>query len=99
MEFFGGDTLKFFAHQKEYEVTETGHFVLDKVKTNELRSGDVGYVVGSIRDMAHIEAGDTITTSHGNATTLCPVIKKLNQWYFQVCIQEMRTTMTIYAKH
>ncbi|MEL1226506.1 MAG: translation elongation factor 4 [Candidatus Neomarinimicrobiota bacterium] len=77
-----GDTLKFFAHQKEYEVTETGHFVLDKVKTNELRSGDVGYVVGSIRDMAHIEAGDTITTSQGYATTPLPGYKKIKPMVF-----------------
>ena len=33
-----GDTLKFFAHEREYEVIETGHFVLDKIKTDELRS-------------------------------------------------------------
>ena len=77
-----GDTLKFFAHQKEYEVTETGHFVLDKVKTAELRSGDVGYVVGSIRDMAHIEAGDTITTSHGYATNPLPGYKKIKPMVF-----------------
>ena len=77
-----GDTLKFFAHQYEFVVTETGHFVLDKVKTNELRSGDVGYVVGSIRDMAHIEAGDTITTSHGYATTPLPGYKKIKPMVF-----------------
>ena len=77
-----GDTLKFFAHEREYEVIETGHFVLDKVKTDELRSGDVGYVVGSIRDMAHIEAGDTITTAHKNATTPLPGYKKIKPMVF-----------------
>jgi len=56
-----GMIAKFFAHEKEYEITETGHFVLDKVKTSELQSGDVGYIVASIRDMSHIEPGDTIT--------------------------------------
>ena len=56
-----GMTAQFFAHDREYEITETGHFVLDKVKTSELRSGDVGYIVASIRDMGHIEPGDTIT--------------------------------------
>ncbi|MBT5748011.1 MAG: GTP-binding protein, partial [Candidatus Marinimicrobia bacterium] len=40
-----GMTAQFFSHGREYEITETGHFILDKVKTNELRSGEVGYVV------------------------------------------------------
>ena len=34
---------KFFAHDKEYEITEI-HFVLDKIKTKELK-WRVGYVV------------------------------------------------------
>ena len=32
------------------------------VESDELKSGDVGYVVASIRDMAHIQPGDTITS-------------------------------------
>ena len=35
---------------------------LDKIKTKELLSGEVGYIVASIRDMGHIEPGDTVTT-------------------------------------
>ena len=30
-----GMTAQFFAHDREYEITETGHFVLEKVKTKE----------------------------------------------------------------
>ena len=62
-----GMTAQFFAHDREYEITETGHFVLEKVKTKELRAGDVGYVVASIRDMGHIEPGDTITVKENKA--------------------------------
>jgi small GTP-binding protein domain len=50
-----GMIASFFSHDKEYEITETGYFILDKIKTAELKSGDVGYVVASIRDMSHIE--------------------------------------------
>ena len=77
-----GDTAKFFAHDREYEITETGHFVLDKVKTSELRSGDVGYVVASIRDMGHIEPGDTITTKSDNAENPLPGYKKIKPMVF-----------------
>ncbi|MDP6170294.1 MAG: translation elongation factor 4, partial [Candidatus Marinimicrobia bacterium] len=77
-----GDTVRFFAHDREYEVTETGHFVLDKVKTSELRSGDVGYLVASIRDMAHIEPGDTITTKSNEAKEPLPGYKKIKPMVF-----------------
>ena len=45
-----GSRARFFAHNHEYDVSEVGHFVLDQIKANELRSGDVGYVLASIRD-------------------------------------------------
>ena len=77
-----GMKAKFFAHEKEYEITETGYFVLDKIKTKELQSGDVGYVVASIRDMAHIEAGDTITTLEQNASEPLPGYKKIKPMVF-----------------
>ena len=77
-----GDTAKFFAHDREYEITETGHFILDKVKTSELRSGDVGYVVASIRDMGHIEPGDTITTKETEASEALPGYKKIKPMVF-----------------
>jgi len=77
-----GDTAKFFAHDREYEITETGHFILDKVKTSELRSGDVGYVVASIRDMGHIKPGDTITTKETEAYEALPGYKKIKPMVF-----------------
>ena len=72
-----GMTLQFFAHGKEYDITETGHFILDKVKTSQLKSGEVGYVVASIRDMAHIQPGDTITVKENKALKRLPGYKKI----------------------
>jgi len=77
-----GMTAQFFAHGREYEITETGHFVLDKVKTAELRSGDVGYIVASIRDMGHIEPGDTITVKENKADDPLPGYKKIKPMVF-----------------
>ena len=57
-----GMSIKFHAHSEIYEITEVGHFVLKMVESDELKSGDVGYIVASIRDMAHIQPGDTITS-------------------------------------
>ena len=66
-----GMVAKFFSHDRQYEITEVGHFILDKIKTQELRSGDVGYLVGSIRDVSDIEPGDTITTKDHMAKEPC----------------------------
>ena len=67
-----GMSIKFHAHGETYEITEVGHFVLKMVEAEELKSGDVGYIVASIRDMAHIQPGDTITSSDS------PCIKPLS---------------------
>ena len=77
-----GMIARFFAHDQEYEITELGHFIMKKIKTNELRSGDVGYMVASIRDMEHIEPGDTITTKENRANHPLPGYKKIKPMVF-----------------
>lgn len=77
-----GMTAKFFAHDNVYEITEVGHFVLKKVPTKELKSGDVGYVVANIRDVAHIKAGDTLTTKQVPADFPLPGYKEIKPMVF-----------------
>ena len=48
-----------------------------------MRSGDVGYVIGSIRDMEHIEAGDTMTTIEHTATEPLPGYKRMKPMVFR----------------
>ncbi len=56
------DTLKFFAHDKKYLAEEIGILGLQKIKTKELSAGNVGYIIGSIKDVHDTKVGDTITT-------------------------------------
>ena len=77
-----GMVAKFFSHDRQYEITEVGHFILDKIKTQELRSGDVGYLVGSIRDVSDIEPGDTITTKDHAAKEPLAGYKKIKPMVF-----------------
>ena len=67
-------SIKFHAHNEIYEITEVGHFVLKMVESDELKSGDVGYIA-SIRDMAHIQPGDTITSKQEPCMSHYLVIK------------------------
>lgn len=55
------DGLKFFAHDNKYLAEEVGKLGLQRIRTKELQAGDVGYVIGSIKDVHDTKVGDTIT--------------------------------------
>jgi GTP-binding protein LepA len=77
-----GETAKFFTHNTNYDITEVGHFILKQVPSKELRSGDVGYLLGNIRDVSHILPGDTITTKQGAASEALPGFKDIKPMVF-----------------
>ena len=55
-----GDKIKFMASGKEYEVTELGYLNPHRVPLKELKTGDVGYMGCSIKEITRF-VGDTIT--------------------------------------
>ena len=59
-----------------------GHFVLKQVPARELRAGDVGYLLASIRDVSHILPGDTITTKVNAADKALPGFKEIKPMVF-----------------
>ncbi len=77
-----GTHAMFFAHDKKYDITEVGHFVLKQVKTDELRSGDVGYILASIRDVDDVRPGDTLTTKESLASEPLPGYKQMQPMVF-----------------
>jgi GTP-binding protein LepA len=77
-----GETARFFAHDRQYDITEVGHFVLKQVPAKELRAGDVGYLLASIRDVSHILPGDTITTKSNPATDALAGFKEIKPMVF-----------------
>ena len=77
-----GETARFFAHDRQYDITEVGHFVLKQVPAKELRAGDVGYLLASIRDVSHILPGDTITTKLNPATEALAGFKEIKPMVF-----------------
>ena len=77
-----GMTAEFFSHNFTYEITEVGHFVMKQIPTKELLSGDVGYVIASIRDMDHIKPGDTMTVKQHRANHRLKGYKKIKPMVF-----------------
>ncbi len=56
-----GDPILFMATGKEYDAEEIGYLKLQKEPCEELKAGDVGYVVGSVKSLQDARVGDTIT--------------------------------------
>ena len=76
------DTIQFFSHNTKYDISEVGHFILKQVQAKELKSGDVGYLLASIRDVSHILPGDTITTKENAASKPLPGFKEIKPMVF-----------------
>lgn len=62
-----GDKIKMMATGKTFDVTEVGVFVPTMKEIDVLRAGDVGYLAGSIKNVADTKVGDTITTAENGA--------------------------------
>ena len=56
-----GDVIRFFASGTSYEVAEVGIFKMQKVRTDALIAGEVGYLIGGVKDISKVTVGDTIT--------------------------------------
>ncbi len=62
-----GDTIRFMATNSEYLVTELGVHNPKEEKWNTLRSGEVGYLCASIKEISAIHVGDTITKKNNSS--------------------------------
>ena len=56
-----GDLVKFINTGKEYEADEVGILRLTMVPREEVRCGDVGYIISGIKTSKEVKVGDTIT--------------------------------------
>ncbi len=66
-----GDNILFMQTGRKYEVTEVGIFNPKMQQTKSLSAGEVGYVCASIKSVADVHVGDTIT--HEERPTLTPL--------------------------
>ncbi|GAB5565156.1 MAG: translation elongation factor 4 [Winogradskyella sp.] len=63
-----GQNIKFIATGKDYFADEVGTLKLNQVKKQEIKAGDVGYLITGIKDAREVKVGDTITDAK-NPTT------------------------------
>ncbi len=55
-----GQTIQFYASNQFYDVTELGHFEPQMKKCSSLVAGEVGYVIGAIKQLSDVKIGDTV---------------------------------------
>ena len=58
-----GDKIRMCSTGKEFDVTEVGVFTPKMRPVDELRSGEVGYLAASIKNVVDTAVGDTITSA------------------------------------
>ncbi|AJA68061.1 elongation factor 4 [Myroides odoratimimus] len=56
-----GQRIKFMATNKEYFADEIGTLKLNQVAKQEIKTGDVGYLISGIKEAREVKVGDTIT--------------------------------------
>jgi len=56
-----GDMVKFMATGREYDADEVGALKLEMSPREEVRTGDVGYIISGIKTSKEVRVGDTIT--------------------------------------
>lgn len=77
-----GDTIKMMATNSTFEVVELGVHTPKEEKYNELKSGEVGYIAASIKDISIVSVGDTITVVGREATEPIKGYKKMKPMVF-----------------
>ncbi len=62
-----GDKVRFMATNREFEIVELGYLNPKRVPVKELKTGDVGYLAASIKEITRF-VGDTVTHVDNPAT-------------------------------
>jgi len=72
-----GDQVKFFSNGKIFRAEEIGTLGMTKQPAPILETGNVGYLICSIKDVKDTKVGDTVTTAENGATEPLPGYKEV----------------------
>ncbi|MGO4986820.1 translation elongation factor 4 [Gallicola sp. Sow4_E12] len=72
-----GMSIQMMSTKKSFEVTEVGYTSHGMIITEEIQTGDVGFVVASIKNVQDARVGDTITEAKNSTEEPLPGYKKV----------------------
>ena len=81
-EFKKNDIGELFSNKISFDITEVGKLKLEKIKTDSLSSGDVGYFVTSLKEVSDIKVGDTISIKNQKNSNPLPGYKEIKPMVF-----------------
>jgi len=67
-----GETIRFMATDKVYDAEEIGYLRLKNEPTDTITTGEVGYIIGSVKSIQDTKVGDTVTTLKNGAPEPIP---------------------------
>ncbi|ABO51011.1 GTP-binding protein LepA [Desulforamulus reducens MI-1] len=77
-----GMRIRMMATKKEFEVTEVGVFTPHMTFVDELKTGEVGLVAASMKNVQDVRVGDTITAAQNPAPAPLPGYRKVTPMVF-----------------
>ncbi len=67
-----GDRIKLFSTNREYDIEEIGYLGLKFEPQEELKTGEAGYIIANIKDVADARVGDTVTYAKDGCESALP---------------------------
>lgn len=77
-----GQQIKFVATNKNYYADEVGTLKLKQLPRNEVKTGDVGYLITGIKEAKEVKVGDTITDAKNPTTEAVPGFEDVKPMVF-----------------
>lgn len=77
-----GSKIRMMATNKTFEVVEVGSFMPSMTIVDELRAGDVGFIVASIKNVKDTRVGDTVTDAKKPTAEPLPGYRRINPMVF-----------------
>ncbi len=77
-----GDRIRIMSTGDEHQVDQLGIFTPKRLRTDELQTGQVGYLVASVKDVHGAPVGDTITLAKNPAQAPLPGFQEMQPRVF-----------------
>ncbi len=77
-----GDVVRLMAGGKETEIQEVGVFSPKQTPVDELGTGQVGYIIGTLKKASDVQIGDTVTVKRRPATIPLPGFREVRPMVF-----------------
>ncbi len=77
-----GDEVRMWWNNSVHAVEEIGNFRIRLSRTEKLGTGEVGYLIAGIKNLADVRVGDTITNEHRPCDTALPGFREVKPVVF-----------------